>query len=115
MTINEPDITHQIRAAMQRPIGTLQFRFTCPEAFGLGKKGGILIQIVSGGHIFRLERSSDRVLSFFYSSPGTGTRVASISLATLPAFDSALLWFVWSPAEVRLACGPLMKDGTLLS
>jgi hypothetical protein len=115
MTNISTDIARQIQSAMQRPVGTLQFRYTSPEVFGLGSEARVVIQIVSGGHVFRLERSSDRILSFFYSSPGTGTRVASISLGTTPPFESALMWFVWSPEEVRLTCGPLVEGGTLLS
>ena len=45
----------------------------------------------------------ERVLRFFHSSPGTGTRVASIPLGTLPDFEKAFLAFSWSSEEVIFA------------
>jgi hypothetical protein len=110
-----PDLYAAMREAMKRPEGTLQFKYTSAEVFGIGDASGIILQLVAGGHIFRLERSADRILHFFYSSPGTGTRVASVALGGVPAFERALLYLTWSPAQIRLDCGPLTEGGKLIS
>ena len=101
-----PDLFRQIVEAICRPVGTVTFEYSSPEAFLDNGKSGIILEIPSGGHYFRLDRTEERVLRFYHSSPGTGTRVATIDLAGLPAFEKAFLAFVWSPDEIRFHCGP---------
>lgn len=93
----------------------MTFEYSSAEAFQKEQRPGLLLQIPSGGHLFRLERIEGRRLQFFYSSPGTGTRVATIDLGDLPDFDRAFLAFTWSPQEVHFHCGPRIPGVELLS
>lgn len=100
------EVLRQIADAICRPVGTVAFEYSSPDAFRIDGPSGVIIEVPAGGHYFRLDRTADRLLRFYHSSPGTGTRVASIDLRGLPEFERALLAFVWSPDEIRLHCGP---------
>ena len=109
------EIQEQIRSALCLPEGSLTFEYSSVEAFQKEQRPGLLFEIPSGGHLFRLERIEGRRLQFFYSSPGTGTSVATIDLSGLPDFDGAFLAFTWSPQEVHFHCGPRIAGVDLLS
>lgn len=108
---SQPDLTQE----MCRPEGAIEFVYTSPEAFGLTDTTGVIFHVVAGGHLFHIDRTNDRMLRFFHFSPGTGTRVATISLEGLPDFDKAWLFLGWSPAQTVFSCGPLIPDAKLLS
>lgn len=109
-----PDVFRQIVEAICRPVGTVTFEYSSPEAFLDNGQSGVILEIPSGGHYFRLDRTAERALRFYHSSPGTGTRVATIDLAGLPSFEKAFLAFVWSPDEIRFHCGPRSIEVQLL-
>jgi len=114
--VNVPaEIGAQIRSAICRPEGSLTFEYSSAEAFKKEQHPALLLQIPAGGHLFRLERAEGRRLQFYHSSPGTGTRVATIELGNLPDFDRAFLAFAWSPEEVHFHCRPRIPGGKLLS
>lgn len=104
-----------IADAMQRPEGSVEFEYASDDAFATEVPGGILSEVPAGAHVFRLDRTDDRVLRFFHASPGTGTRVAQIALQGLPDFNRAFLAFTWSPQDIHLYCGPRYEGGDLLS
>lgn len=110
-----PKVVEQIKAAMCRPEGSVTFEYESPTAFKIGSPEGVLLEIFAGGHLFRLERSAARVLSFIHASPGTGTRIASIDLSELPEFERAFLAFTWTPEEICFYCGPRQEGVNLLS
>jgi hypothetical protein len=110
-----PDIAEQIKAAICRPEGSFTFKYTSPTAFKRTAPLGILLQVLAKSHLFRLERTPNGLLSFIHSSPGTGTRVASIDLNQLPEFEQAFLAFTWSPQETHFYCGPRVPDADLAS
>lgn len=110
-----PEINRQIGDVMCNPVGTLTFEYSSNEAFKKNAVTGVLINIPAKGHYFRVDRTPERVLRFFHSSPGTGTRVASISLEALPDFDKAFLAFTWSPEAITFACGPRGVASELLT
>ena len=101
-----PETLKTIGEAMRRPEGTVTFEFTSSDAFRADSPGGLILAIPAGGHYFRLERTASRHLDLYHSSPGTGTRVASIDISMLPSFERAFLVFCWSPSELRFFCGP---------
>lgn len=109
------DLAHQIGEAICVPVGTVTFEYSSPEAFKKNSLAGILVEIPADGHFFRVDRTSERVLRFFHSSPGTGTRVASIPLGALPDFEKAFLAFSWSPEEVVFCCGPRGIESEMLT
>lgn len=111
----EPEIIDQLKTSMRSPVGSFSFNALETDAFNTNAPAGVLFQVIAGGHVFRIERSSKRELSFIHSSPGTGTRIATISLEGLPEIDKAFLCFTWSPTETNFSFGQLVKDGELLS
>jgi hypothetical protein len=111
----QSDLERQIGEAICMPVGTVTFEYSSSEAFKNNSLAGILVEITADGHFFRVDRTSERVLRFFHSSPGTGTRVASIPLGTLPDFDKAFLAFSWSSDEVVFYCGPRGIESEMLT
>lgn len=101
-----PELVREIAAAICRPEGTVAFDYSSCDAFRIGVPGGVILEIPSGGHYFRLERTQDRHLNFYHSSPATGTRLASLDLSPVPTFERAFLTFTWSPEEVCVHCFP---------
>jgi hypothetical protein len=109
------ELVQQISKAICCPEGTLEFVWSSDVAFKQVSDAGVLIEVPAGGHLFRLERTADRVLRFYHSSPGTGTRVAEIALIGLPDFGQAYLAFTWTPEEMCFYCGPRIPGAGLLS
>ena len=109
------ELAHQIGDAICVPVGTIAFEYSSTEAFKQNSVAGILVDIPTNGHFFRVDRTADRVLRFFHSSPGTGTRVASIPLRSLPDFEKASLAFSWSPEEIMFCCTPQGVETELLT
>ena len=110
-----PHIFRQIQEAIRRPEGTFTFNYQSPDLFDKNKPGGIILEIPSGQHLFRLERDNDLCIHFFHSSPGTGTRVASIELETLPPAPNVFMAFSWTPDETKLHIRPRVSGANLVS
>jgi len=109
------DVLQQMRQAICRPEGTFIFTYHSPELFNKDKLGGILFEIPSGQHIFRLERDNDLFIHFYHSSPGTGTRVATIDLNILTPATSVFIALSWTPADIKLHIGPKVPGAALAS
>jgi len=102
-----PHIFKQIQEAILRPEGAFVFEYQSSDLFDKAKPGGTILEIPSGQHLFRLDRDSDFFMHFYHSSPGTGTRVATIDLKKLPAAVSQVfIAFSWTPQEIALHVGP---------
>lgn len=97
-----PQVFHEIQDAIRRPQGTFTFRYHSSDLFDPQTPGGVVLQIPSGGHLFRLERTDELFLEFYHSSPGTGTRVARIDLSDIVLSDDVFMAFSWSPREINL-------------
>jgi hypothetical protein len=110
-----PHIFKQIQEAICRPEGTFSFEYNSKDLFDRNKKGGIVLEIPSGGHLFRIERDGNLLLHFYHSSPGTGTRVATIDLKELPPAEKIFMTFTWTPAEVKFYVGPRVPNSELYS
>jgi len=108
-------IFKQIQEAIRLPEGTFIFRYQSQDLFDTAKPGGIILEIPSGQHLFRLERDDALLLHFYHSSPGTGTRVASIDLKALPVAPRVLIGFTWAAKEITLNIGPMVANGKLVS
>lgn len=92
---------------MKRPEGTVTFSYTfIDDPFDKKTPEGKIFEIVSGKHYFLLERTSKLKINFFHSSPGTGTRVASIDLSLVKQSKNFFFALVWSPNEIRLSLAP---------
>ena len=110
-----PHIFRQIQEAIRRPEGTFTFNYESPDLFDKEKPGGIILEIPSGQHLFRLERDGDLFIHFYHSSPGTGTRVATIDLNKLPPVPNVFMAFSWTPNEIKLHIGPKVSGAELAS
>lgn len=110
-----PHIFRQIQEAICRPEGTFTFNYQSPDLFDKEKAGGIILEIPSGQHLFRLERDNDLFIHFFHSSPGTGTRVATIDLNKLLPAPNVFMAFSWAPDEIKLHVGPKVSGAKLAS
>jgi hypothetical protein len=109
-----PEIAQQIITTMQRPEGTLTFRASFPGLLDATTGRGILLEVVSGTHIFQLVRDEAPQMHFLHASPGTGTRIASVDLGgfTEPV-DRWFLALVWSPLRLSLHVGSEPAQGEL--
>lgn len=110
-----PNIFEQIREAIRRPEGTVTFEYSSEVLFDPKVPGGILFEVPSGAHLFRVERDNELRLSFYHSSPGTGTRVATVDLKNVVPSPKVFLAFSWTPTETKLYVGPRINGGELVS
>lgn len=111
-----PECLEQIREAIKRPEGTFVFTSIFEDdLFSPQCPSGIIFDMVAGGHYFRLERMDNVEVSFYHSSPGTGTRVATIDLRKLKPNSKVFFAFSWSPQEIQLHIGPKIEGGELVS
>ena len=88
--------------ALKRPEGTLEFKGQFYELFDAIKGRGILLEVPSGETLLRLERDDELNLHFYYASPGTATRVASVNILSLKGASTIHVFLCWSPKEIRL-------------
>jgi hypothetical protein len=100
------DLFKQIQENICRPEGTVTFNYSSPDLFNTEIEGGIILEVPSGQHVFRLERDAALNLHYFHSSPGTDTRVASIDLKELTPSESIFIAFTWSTKEINLYIKP---------
>lgn len=111
-----PTVLEQIREAIKRQEGTMSFEYiTESDLFNPAVPGGIIFHMPSGEHYFRLERTNNAEVQFYHSSPGTGTRVASIDLKNLIPSKKVFIVFSWSPKEIQLHIGSRVEGGKLVS
>src|SRR3954464_10741332 len=97
---------------MCRPEGTVTFWATYPQLLDGSAGDGVLMQVVAGDVVFRLERDAQLVLKFIHATPGKGTHKAAVHLNPLVASGPCEGFFfalAWSPDETRLHVG--REDG----
>ena len=110
------EIIQSMKKEMKTPVGTITFVYSSPDLTNKLVNGGIIFEIVSGKHAFLLERTNDLKVNYYYSSPGSGTSIATIDLKTLPKFSKAFFCFTWSPDKITLSIGPKgINDAKLIS
>ena len=96
------EVAEQIRGAMKRPEGTITFRYRFGGLFDPTLGRGVLLEVTTGAILFRLERDPDLHLHFIHSSPGTGTRVASVDLEPLKGTMAVKVALAWAPEKTFL-------------
>lgn len=110
-----PEVYKQIQELICRPEGTVSFNYTFKNLFNPSIGRGIVLEIPSGEHLFRIDRDENLLLHFYHSSPGTGTRVATIDLKQAVPAETVFLAFTWTPKEINFHVGPQIEGGKLLS
>lgn len=109
------EVLQQLQEAAKIPIGTFEFTYTTESnLFDPTVKGGIIFELAAGKHYFRLERNDSAEVLYYYSSPGTGTRVASVDLKKMKPSNKVFFAFTWSPEEINLYVGPKIEGGELV-
>lgn len=106
-------ILNELKIHARRPEGTFAFTYTSDALIDPAVKGGVILEIVAGAHIFRLDRTDDLYLRFVHASPGTGTRIAKLNLIEANAAKKNSITFTWAPNEIQLFLGPEIAGGTL--
>lgn len=109
------ELFREIQKTICRPEGTFTFNYESSDLFDKSKLGGVIIEIPSGQHVFRLERDNHCCIHFYHSSPGTGTRVATIDLNELQPASTVFMAFSWSPTEIKLHMQPKASGSQLTS
>ena len=98
MTGIPPDLCEK----MQRPAGTLGFRYTSEALFSPTAQAGKILECISRGQVHLLDRDDNLYLRFLHWSPGTGTRVATVDLKDITSHKEVGMYIGWSPDEIRL-------------
>lgn len=96
------DLIKQTQEALKLREGTIEFRYRSNELFDPGLDTGILMQVLSGQNLLRLERDRNFNLHFFHSSLGTGTRVATVGLDPLKGSLALRIKLIWSLDNIGL-------------
>lgn len=99
------EFNSKVRNALDRPVGTTAFLYKSTDLFDRTNKGGLIFEFVLGQRLFRIERDSDLIVHFYYTTPGTGTHLASIDLRTLTPSDTCRIMISWAPDKTQLLIG----------
>lgn len=100
-----PEKQQEVVKLLKRPRGTLEFEYQLEGIFDpkLGK--GVILEIATGQVVYRIERDAELNLHFYHSSPGTGTRVASLDIKPLKGSKAIYLCITWSPEDIYIYVG----------
>lgn len=109
-----PEVWEQISQNLNRPEGTIEMVTRFEDLLNPNALERIIFQIATGSQVYRVERTNELKMVYYYSSPGTGTRVAEIDLKKLPSAERYYWGFTWSPARTSFFIGPRMEGGELL-
>jgi hypothetical protein len=99
----QPD---QLAEKLRTPVGAVAFVYTSNDLTNAEVPGGRLLEVVAGDHVFRIQRTDDLLLEFYYASPGTGTRVATLDLKKSSPFSKSRMFMSWSPQDISFALEP---------
>lgn len=109
-------IMESIKEQMKRPEGTLSFDFTSDDLFNPYVPGGVIFEIVSGVHYFKLERDDELKISFYHSSPGTGTRVSTVDLNEITPCSKIRITITWTTNNnINLFVSSMTEGGVFVS
>lgn len=108
------EIVEHFKTNTVGPEGTIEFVYQSRDLFDKTSPIGIIFDIASGKHVFRLERDENYNLNYYYSSPGSSTRVATLNLNDIKASNNTFICLTWSPDETNMSVGSLLKDEKLV-
>ena len=103
-----PGATPSQAVEMQKAIpgqeGTLLFTLDASPLYD--QQGDLtVLRIPTGAVLIEVQRDSQRRLDYIHSSPGTGTRVATVGLPDFIPGRAFLVILTWSPSEIGLNAG----------
>lgn len=98
-----------IRNGLRRPAGAYLFTYKSSWLFDPDAGGdGIIFQVPTGAHLFRVQRNEDLTLTFLHASPTTGTRTATVDLRRVPKAPEVSIGVRWNPEETTLSVAPVV-------
>ena len=108
MQINLNIENEKLKDFIRNTIGALSFQTTeSLDLFDKNLTGGLIFQIIGDCQLVHLEKDDNFNFSFYHYSPGTGTRIARISIDEVEQSDK-LMWFLnWSTDKIELTVGPM--------
>lgn len=104
----------KILKEMNRPEGTFSFIGTYDKLWDESEEKGILLQIIAGKNVYRLERDENFNINFYFASPGTGTRIATVDAKPLKGISQLQFFLTWSPENINLYIGSLEEESIFL-
>jgi hypothetical protein len=107
------NVLDQLKELARQPEGTFEFTYTSKDLFDPSVKGGVILDLVAGAHVFRLVRGDSLELSFIHASPGTGTRIATLNLKEATPAERNRVALTWSTRETALYIAPRDGGGNL--
>ena len=90
---------------LKRPRGNLSFEYYSEGLFDRELGKGQILEVVTGQVVYRLERDRDLNVLFYHSTPGTGTRVATVNIEPLEGSRAVFMSVGWSPVGIHLTVG----------
>lgn len=105
--------SEDVASELCTPVGTIEFAIDQSIIFEKDTQG-IFFEVPAGLHYFRLERNPNFILRFFHSSPTSGTRVATISLAEISPAKVLRVKMGWSPTEMGFSVCALYQEHKML-
>jgi len=106
-----PEIVKQMATHQIRPEGTIAFKLSSEKLFDRDIDGGVIFEVGSEAHVFRLVREKEPVLSYYHWSPGTGGRVARVDLSSTTEAATVQIVFTWHPKKIQLFVVPVSTPG----
>jgi len=108
-------VADEIIEKIRMPEGTVIFHYSSKELFDKTKGKGIILEIETGSLYYRLERDENLNVQFFHSSPGSGTRVATVNISEISYSPVVMIFLIWSPNELRLSIGTTTGEKKILN
>lgn len=108
------DKMKEIYELMNRTEGTLELVGTLDDLLNPDIQGQVIFQIISGAQIYKVVRDHKMRMVYYYSSPGTGTWVATLELEKLIQAPSYYWGITWSPTGTSLFIGPQVEGAEVL-
>lgn len=100
----------EIVKGMRGPEGGVEFILETVDILNPDLGDFIIYEVSTGAIFYLLRRDQELNLKFYHATPGTGTRVATVSLKEFASFAEVQIRFEWSPEEIRLGVRNLDKD-----
>jgi hypothetical protein len=111
-----PDsVRGELRSRMRAQRGGARLGCSSNSLFEPHVAGEVVFSEKAGPHVFLIDTGDGLTLRFWYSSPGTGTRVAQVDLAQMQPAPWLTLTFKWSPDRVDFVASDRDHDGNSIS
>lgn len=90
---------------LNRPRGAFTFSYQSKSLMDKNIPNATLFEFSTGSQIFHLSRNEKFDIVFRYSTPGTGTRQATINIADYEYSEDFFFALIWKPEDINLYIG----------